>query len=122
MSHLMSPSGVKRTSPLALHMSGFDPKRTSLFFAFTQKTATGYSARWQAREVCHDFPGLQSEGGKVPSDSSRADGWSPISPRPRHQGADKAVRKSVRNQTLRIKNHFASLLILDCQPLRQVFW
>jgi len=52
----------------------------------------------------------------VPSDSSRADGWSPICPRPRHQGSDKDIRKSVRNQTLRIKNHFASLRILDCQP------
>src|SRR5262245_18053246 len=95
-------------------MSASDPKRTSSFFAFTQKTATGYSARWQAREAFHDFPGLQSEGGKVASDSSRADGWSPISRRPRHQGADKDIRKSVRNHTLRIKNHFASLLIVDC--------
>jgi hypothetical protein len=29
MSHLMSLSGVKRTSPFAAHMSAFDPKRTS---------------------------------------------------------------------------------------------
>src|SRR5262249_6504882 len=28
MSHLMSVSGVKRTWPIALHMSAFDPKRT----------------------------------------------------------------------------------------------
>jgi len=29
MSHLMSLSGVKRTWPFALHMSAYDPKRTS---------------------------------------------------------------------------------------------
>ena len=29
MLHGMSLSGVKRTSPSALHMSAFDPKRTS---------------------------------------------------------------------------------------------
>src|SRR5262245_47504061 len=29
MSHLMSVSGVKRTWPIAMHMSAFDPKRTS---------------------------------------------------------------------------------------------
>jgi len=30
MSHLMSLSGVKRTYLFALHMSAFDPKRTSM--------------------------------------------------------------------------------------------
>jgi len=30
--------------------------------------------------------------------------------------------KSVRNQTLQIKNHFASLLVLGREPLRQVLW
>src|SRR5262245_18278895 len=33
MSHLMSLSGVKQTWALALHMSAFDPKRTSAFAA-----------------------------------------------------------------------------------------
>ena len=41
MSHLMSLLGVKRTCRVALHMSAFDPKRTSKFEFVINRKALG---------------------------------------------------------------------------------
>ena len=54
---VMSPIGTKRTSPCALHMSAFDPKRTSVSQPPDIFQAIGFRTYNAAKSPCETWGG-----------------------------------------------------------------